>query len=108
MAGDGIGDNQIRLLKMLTKTVINDNGNRSIDAIRTFGMAWLYAALEIPEVEHYEKIAYAFMKIVDIKSGGVYDVEFISLMRQCDARFSKYDVDSLVEYYLKSEFVVAD
>ena len=55
MAGDGIGDNQIRLLKMLTKTVINDNGNRSIDAIRTFSVAWLYAALELPEVGYYLK-----------------------------------------------------
>ena len=55
MAGDGKGDKQLHLLKMLTKTVIDDNGNRSIDAIRTFGMAWLYAALELPEVGYYLK-----------------------------------------------------
>ena len=104
MSGDGKGDREIQVLRALTRTIIKDSDERHEEAVRVFTKSWLYAALELPEVAHYEAITYAYMKIISKKTNALDNEEFESLIQQCENRFGKYEVDDLVKYYLSSEF----
>lgn len=107
MAGNVIGDKEMQVINVLTRTLVNDSDNRSQDDINALARSWFCVVAELPPIEHYEAITAAFMKIIEQRSIIFENEEFILLKEKCDKRFEKYSdelKDSLVKYYLSSMF----
>lgn len=104
MAADGKGDTQFKNLFVLTRTIIKDSKDRTPEALSAFAKAWLYAAIELPEVPGYEKITYAFMQIIRRQSVAFEEEELSELIQKCENRFGHYEVEDLIKYYSSTQF----